>query len=157
MPYYFVRGQQDVVSSSYKTAAQVQASAAATRRGKVTEINLGTLGNPNATDTFLDWDLSRITATGAGANTAWTPTSRDPADGAAQSGSGINATAEATTITSNSSLFREGMNQRNTLRWVAPQESQAIIWPATSGSGLILRVLSSTYITTASGTIDFME
>lgn len=157
MPYYFVRGQQDVVSSSYKTVAQVQASAAPTRRGKVMEINLGALANPNSTDTYLDYDLSRITATGAGANTAWTPTSRDPADGAAQSGSGINATAEATAITSNSSLGRWGMNQRNTLRWVAPQESQGIIWPATSGSGLILRVTSATFTATVSGTIDFME
>lgn len=157
MPYYHVPGRQDAVSSAYKTSAQVSASAAPTKRGKVTEINIGTLGNPNATDTYLQWDVSRITATGAGANTAWTPTSVDPADGAAQTSAGINATVEATTITSNSTIKFWGVNQRNTLRWVAQQESQMLIWPATSGSGLILRCLSATYTATSAGTIDFME
>ncbi len=156
MPYYHVPGRQDVVSSSYKTAAQTNATGT-NKRGKISEINLGTLANPNATDTYVDWDLSRITATGAGAYTAFTPNPWDGADGVAVNVAGINATAEATTITANSTLKRWGMNQRNTLRWVAPQESQMLIWPATSGAGLILRCQSSTWTATASGTVDFME
>jgi hypothetical protein len=156
MPYYFVRGAQAAVTSAYKTAAQVNATGT-NKRGKICEINLGTVDNPNATDTYLDWDMSRITATGAGAYTTWTPTSLDTADGAAVNVSGINATAEATTVTANSSIKRWGMNQRNSLRWVAQQESQMLVWPATSGNGIILRTLSGNFATSATGTIDFME
>jgi len=92
MGYYAVPGNQSTVTSAFKTAAQVNASGA-TKRGKVFEIILGANSNPNATDTYLEWQLSRITATGAGAYTTWTPTLLDPADGAAVSVSGVNATA----------------------------------------------------------------
>lgn len=156
MPYYHVAGSQTPISAAYKTASQVNATGS-NKRGKITEINLGTAANPNATDTYLEWDVSRITATGAGAYTAWTPTSLDGADGVAVNVSGVNATAEATTITANSTIKHWGMNQRNTLRWVAPQESQTLVWPATAGSGIILRAQSSTFTACGVGTIDFME
>ncbi len=155
MPDYHVYGHV-LVTSAYKTAAQAW-MVGATKRGKACEINLGAIDNPNATDTFLDWDLSRMTATGAGANTAWTPTPYDAADSAAINTSGVNATAEATAITANSTLKRWGMNQRNTLRWVAPQESQMLVWPSVAANGLVLRVLSSTYASSTAGTLDFME
>src|SRR6266566_7771974 len=111
MPYYHVRGEIDGVTSAYKTSALGICTVSPTRRGKVFEINLGTLANPNSTDTYIDWDLSRISTSGT--TTAWTPTAQDPADGAAQFISGINATVEPT-VTANSTLKRWGMNQRNT-------------------------------------------
>lgn len=156
MPYYAIVGNQSTVSASYKTAAQGNASGA-TKRGKVFEILLGASANPNTTDTYLQWDVSRITATGAGAYTTWTPTSLDPADGAAVSLAGINATAEATAITANSSLFNEGVNQRASVRWVAAQESQMLVWPAATSNGLILRALSSTYTSSVTGQMTFQE
>jgi hypothetical protein len=156
MPYYFVRGFLSAPTSSYTTAAQVNATGT-TKRGKVCEVNLGAISNPNATDTYVDFDISRITATGAGAYTAWTPNPIDSADGAAVNVSGVNATAEATAITASSALKRWGMNQRNSLRWVAQQESQMLVWPATSGNGLVLRAQSSTWNASLSATIDFME
>ncbi len=156
MPYYHIYGHMGVVTSAYKTVAQGNAIGT-NKRGKACEINLGTIDNPNVTDTTIDWDLSRISATGAGAYTSWVPTAYDSADGAAVNVAGVNATAEATTVTANSALKRWGMNQRNTLRWVAPQESQMLVWPAAAGSGLILRALSPTYAASVSGTLDFME
>lgn len=156
MPYYAIVGNQSTVSSSYKTAAQGNATGT-NKRGKVFELLLGASGNPNATDTYLQFDVSRITATGAGAYTSWTPTALDPADGAAVNVSGINATAEATAFTANSSLFNEGINQRASVRWVAAQESQMMVWPATSGNGLALRVLSTTYTSSVTAQMTFQE
>lgn len=156
MGYYAVPGNQATVTSAYKTAARVNASGA-TKRGKVFEIILGANSNPNATDTYLEWQLSRITATGAGADTAWTPTLLDPADGPAVSVSGINATAEATAITANSQLFWEGVNQRSAVRWVASQESQYFVFPAVLSNGFVLRAQSSTFTTGITGQVSVQE
>lgn len=156
MGYYQVPGNQGTISSSYKTAAQANASGA-TKRGKVYEIIVGPSANPNATDCSVQFDLSRITATGAGAYTSWTPTLSDPADGPAVTLSGINATAEATAFTANSSLFNVGMNQRNSLRWVAPQESQMLVFPAAASNGMALRALSTVYTGSVTAQLGFQE
>ena len=156
MPNYVVPGQQVTVSSAYKTATRVNALGT-TKRARWNELLLGTTANPNSTDTFLQWDVSRITATGAGADTAATPAPKDGADGPAVQNAGINATAEATTVTASSTLFYHGMNQRNSLRWIAGDATQQLVSPATSGSGLILRVLSSTYTASCSAQVEFVE
>jgi hypothetical protein len=152
-----VPGNQGSITTSFKTAAQGNALTGTLRRGKITEFYAGAIANPNATDTFLQINISRITATGAGAYTSWTPVATDPADPAAINTSGINATAEATAITANSSLWDNGLNQRNSIRVVLPQESQYLIWPATSGNGLVLRILSTTFTTVADFGFTFME
>jgi hypothetical protein len=156
MPYYHVPGSLTPNAAAYHTNAQVNA-VGTNKRGKICEINLGTAANPNPTDTYIEWDVSRITATGAGAYTSWTPTPLDVADGIAVNVAGTNASAEATTITANSTIKHWGMNQRNSLRWVAQQESQMLVWAATSGTGIILRSQSSTFTACTIGTVDFME
>ena len=156
MPYYSVAGSQATISSTYKTAVRVNASGA-TKRGKIMEFTLGAASNPNATDTYVQWDISRITATGAGADTAATPAPTDPADGAAVSVAGVNATAEASAITANSSMWNDGINQRATVRWTAAQESQALIFPALASNGLILRGQSSTFTTAVTAHTLFQE
>jgi len=158
MAYYAVPGNQATTTSAYKTAALVQAATTGTlRRGKVFEVMVGANGNPNATDTYVQWDISRITASGAGAYTAWTPTAIDPADAASLSITGINATAEATTFTANSSIFNVSVNQRGTLRWVAAQESQYLVFPATASNGLALRGLSNAYTGALGGQLTYQE
>lgn len=158
MAYYAVPGSHSAVSSSYKTAALISGATTGTvHRAKVFEIMVGAASNPNATDTYIQWDVSRITASGAGAYTSWTPTSLDPADGASLTNAGITATAEATTITANSSLWNVAVNQRGTLRWVAAQESQYLIMPATASNGLILRGLSTTYTGATTGQFTYQE
>ena len=155
MPYYAVPGLA-TLTTTYKTAAQINA-AGTTKRAKVYEIMVGPTGAPNATDCSIQFDVSRITATGAGAYTTWAPTLLDSADGASVISAGINATAEATQITANSSLWNEGVNQRNSLRWVAPQESQYLVAPAAAGNGFVLRGLSATYTSTVSGQLTYQE
>jgi hypothetical protein len=158
MGYYAVPGNQATIAATYKTAALVQTVTSGTaRRIKVYEIMVGASANPNATDTYIQWDVSRITASGAGAYTSWTPTLLDPADIAASTLAGINATAEATAITANSSLWNEGVNQRGSLRWVAAQESQYLIVPGALNNGLILRGLSTTYASSVTGQLTFQE
>lgn len=158
MANYAVPGSHSAVSSSYKTAALVNAATTGSlRRGKIWEVMIGVAGNPNATDTYIQWDISRITASGAGAYTSWTPTSLDPADAASLTLAGITATAEATTFTANSSIWNEAINQRGSLRWVAPQESQSLIWPATNSAGFSLRGLSTTYTGATTGQLTFQE
>lgn len=158
MPYFAVPGNQSAISAAYKTAALVQGATSGTvRRAKINEIMVGESGNPNATDTYVQWDVSRFTASGAGAYTAWTPTLLDPADAAAVTQAGINSTAEQTTFTANSSLWNVAVNQRGSLRWVAAQESQSIVMPATASAGLALRALSSTYTGAATGQLTFQE
>jgi hypothetical protein len=156
MPYYHVPGTVTPVSSAYKTNAQVWTTGGA-KRGKISEINLGTAANPNATDTYIEWDLSRISGTGSAAGTSFTPNAIDPADGAAVTSALINLTTESSLVTANSTLKHWGMNQRNSLRWVAQQESQMLIFPATSGNGLVLRATSSTFTACSIGTVDIME
>lgn len=158
MPYFAVPGNQGTIATTYKTAALVQgATSGALKRAKIFEIMIGASANPNATDTYVQWDLSRFTATGAGAYTAWTPTALDPADSAAIVQTGINATAEATTFTANSSIWNVAVNQRGTLRWVASQESQYLVAPATASAGLSLRGLSTTYTGAATGQLTYQE
>lgn len=157
MPNYVVPGQQQTVSSSYKTATRINNTTTTPRRTRWNEILLGTTANPNSTDTYLQWDASRITATGAGADTAFTANPKDPADAAAIVNAGINATAEATTITANSTVFYHGMNQRNSFRWIAGDSTQQLVTPATSGTGLILRVLSTSYTASCSAQVEYIE
>lgn len=158
MPYFAVPGSQGTIAAGYKTAALIQGATTGTlKRGKVYELLLGQSANPNATDTPVQWDVSRTTASGAGAYTAWVPTALDPADSAAIVVAGINATAEATTFTANSSLFNIALNQRGSFRWVASQESQSLVLPATASAGLALRALSSTYTGSATGQMTYQE
>lgn len=157
MGNYAVPGLQ-TISTTYKTAALIQgATTGALRRAKVWDILIGQSANPNATDTYVQWDVSRLTASGAGAYTAWTPTTLDPADSACVTVAGVNNTAEATTITANSSLWNLAINQRGSFRWQAPQESQTIILAATASAGVILRGLSSTFTGTVTGQMTFQE
>jgi len=154
MAKYMVVGNQATVSSSYKSAAVVTAGATAMRRGKVAEMILGASANPNATDTYLQFDLSRQTAIGTA--TSFTPNPVDPADTACTALGSVNATVEGT-ITANSSLFNDGMNQRGTLRWQEQDESKMLIYPATASVGFALRVQSSTYTGSVTAQIGFLE
>ena len=141
------------VAAAYKTLLSVNASTGATpRRGKIYDLLVGTDGTP--ADNFMTWDVSRITSTVAGA-VSFTPNALDPADAAADSQAFTNHTAEAT-ITSSSSLFVVGVNQRASYRWVAAPGGE-LLWPATTANGLVVRVLSGGYTGTATATVHFEE
>ena len=142
MPYYFVNG--NLTASAAFNAAGVLAYAAATvqlRRGRVYELLMGAASAPSATDTPIQYDVSRTTASGAGTSVVPNPT--DPAEGAACALAFTSVTGM--TVTANSSVFNVNLNQRNSQRWTAAQESQMLIWPATASNGFAFRANSPSY------------
>lgn len=104
---------------------------------------MGAASAPSATDTPIQYDVSRIASSTSG-GTSYAPQCTDPAE--AQSPAALAyITASGATVTVNSSLFSIPLNQRNSQRWTAAQESQMLIWPASSGNGLAFRALSPSY------------
>lgn len=158
MGYYVVPGNQGSLTTSAKTCVNTTGGATP-RRHKLSEIVMGAVGNPNATDTALTFDVVRLGGAGAGSvSTAFTPNPNDPADAACSTVAGINNTSEGSVI-STSTLAFFPINQRNTVRWVAVQESQMFIMPATTSSGAAVRCLAASGGFTASvaATVTFME
>lgn len=156
MGYYVVPGNQASLTTTGKTA--VQTSGAATpRRHKYSEIVMGALANPNATDTGLTFDVVRITATSTA--TAYTPNQSDLADAACSTVAGINATAEPSIASTPLTLGLFPLNQRNTVRWVAVQESQMMTMPATTSAGAAVRCLAASggFTSSVAATLTFME
>lgn len=143
------------VSGSYKSQIVVYASSGtqALRRGKWYDVLVGTDGVP--ADNYLQWDISRNTTT----PTSGTQTSINPLDTADSSAAAlaiINLGGGEPTYTSSSSLFNVGVNQRASYRWVAAPGSE-LVFPATAGNGLGLRVLSGGYTGTVACTVLFSE
>lgn len=157
MATYSVPGST-TVTSSY-TGAVVTWAAATAKRCKWYEFVLGATANPNATDTYIQVDISRITGTTSLAGAAFTPNATDPADGAAVTLALKTATTEVNSalLAATASLFNTGINQRATTRWIAAQESQFLIAPTTVQNGLELRAQSSTYASTFAASVSFME
>ena len=141
------------IAASYKTLLTTYASSGtqALRRGKWFDVMFGTNGTP--ADNYMQWDISRITASGTA--TAGTINPLDTADASAAALSGINNTGEPT-VTSSSSLINIGVNQRASYRWVAAPGGE-LMFPATASNGLALRALSGGYTGTATGTTHFEE
>jgi hypothetical protein len=143
------------VSSSYKSQIVVYASSGtqALRRGKVYDVLVGTNGVP--ADNYMQWDISRSTTT----PTSGTATGINPLDTADSSAAAlaiINLGSGEPTVTSSSSLFNVGVNQRASYRWVAAPGSE-LVYPATAANGLALRVLSGGYTGTAASAILLTE
>jgi hypothetical protein len=143
MAYYGIQGLQSAVSSSYKGAAASWCPASNTKRHKWYEFILGATSNPNATDTYIQFDISRFTTTSSLAGSAYTPSPLDLADGTALIVAANTLTGEPAAF--GASLFNTGINQRATTRWIAAQESQYLVAPATATAGLELRSQSSTF------------
>jgi len=158
MPYYSVPGYVNTMTTTYRSAATVTAPVTGpNKRCKVFEMIIGGTASPNSTDCAFEVDLSRVTATGTGAATLWTSTVMDPADSAATTVANIAFTTEPQTVVANSTLYKIGMNQRATVRWIAAQESQYLVNTSSSGSGFVLRALSAAFATSMGGQISFME
>lgn len=155
MGTYGVGGNQGTISSSYKGCAAIWCTS--TRRTKWYEIILGATGNPNATDTYIQFDVSRLSATTSIAGTSFTPNPTDPADGAASAAALANITTEPNAALIASSLLNFGINQRATSRWVAAQESQYLIAPATNLNGLYARALSNAYTGALAAQVTLLE
>ena len=156
MGYYALGGNQGTIASAYKGAVASWCPAT-TKRHKWYEFVLGATANPNATDTYIQVDISRLSQTTSLAGTAYTPNALDSADGAAAIVAATNITIEPSAALIASSLFNTGINQRATTRWIAAQESQYLVAPATTINGLYLRAQSSTYAGSFDAQVSYLE
>lgn len=145
MPYYGIGGTQSTLTSANKGTVAAWTVTATLKRMKWYEVIIGATGNPNATDTYIQIDISRLLATTSIAGSAATPAPIDPADGVSVMTALINETTEPNAAIVTPSLMNFGLNQRNTTRWIAAQESQMLTSPATNINGLYMRVLSNAY------------
>lgn len=156
MATYGIPGVQQTVTSGYKSCVANYVGATV-KRIKWYEIIMGAAALPNATDCYIQVDVSRFTTTTGLAGTTFTPNATDFADNATCLSVGfVNLTTDAV-VTANSSLLNFGINQRSTTRWISSQESQYLIVPATAQAGLELRVTSSTFGSSIQGTVTFLE
>lgn len=142
-------GTQQNLSSSYKTINVVTAATGATtlRRGWIYEFEIGADNVPNSTDCAISWDISAQTAAGTATSNTPNPIDQGGGDAAALLTYASNATAEGT-ITSASSVFYLGLNQRASQRWIARDEKSAIIVAAVNLKGWAMRAKSTNYAST---------
>ena len=159
MPYYAIGGLQSTTSTALKGTAVEWTVTATLKRIKWYEVIIGATGNPNASDTYLQVDISRLIATTSIAGTTGTQSALDQADGASVMSSLVNITTEpgAAANTVGVSLMNFGLNQRNTTRWIAAQESQYLVAPATNLNGLYMREQSNIYTSSVATQIYAME
>jgi hypothetical protein len=157
MATYAAGGVTGNLTSSYTGALALWTVASTGRRIKLYEFVLGAIANPNATDTYIQFNISRLSGTTSLAGTAVTPSPTDPADAAAVTLAAQTITTEVNSAILGVSLFTTGLNQRATTRWIAAQESQYLITPTTVQNGLELRAESSTYASTFQTQASFME
>jgi hypothetical protein len=143
MPYYFINGSLTASAAFNQHGVTVYAAAASARRGRVYELLMGAASAPSATDTPIQYDLSRVSSSITG-GTSYAPQCTDPAEAQTTSALAF-ITASGATVTANSSIFSIPLNQRNSQRWTAAQESQMLIWPATTLNGFAFRALSPSY------------
>lgn len=146
-------GTQQAITSTFKTILSV-ASSATPKRNRVYFIKLGQDAAPAASDNSITFDVARLTA--AGTATTITPTKKDDADGAALAACAANHTVEPT-ITANSTVWIWAGNQRAPFSWFAYSDSDQLVSPATSGSGLALRCRSAGYTGTVIADMSFEE
>jgi len=155
MPQYTVIGNQATVSTSYKTAISVTAASSGTlRRGRVFDFSIGPQAAPNSTDCSIQWDLSRMTASGTA--TVSLVNAADTVD-AAFTGLGFSNYSAEPTVTSSSQVWNNGANQRAPMRWVASGPDAEFVYPATAFNGFVLRALSTQFSGAAGGTIAVRE
>jgi hypothetical protein len=124
---------------------------ATVRRTKLYEVTLGSDNTP--ADATLKFVFQRFTA--AGTSTAVTPQPLDPADAAALTAGGSNATVEPT-YTANQIVLTIPQNQRSTFRWVAPTYGE-IVTPATNANGIGIQTPVATTLVTITADVKIEE
>lgn len=126
---------------------------AATVRPRLYEFNIGCVATP--ADGATHWAIMRMTAVGT-EGSGFTPTKLDPGSPASLCDCGQGVFGVEPTITANSEMWDQSINQRASWRWVAAPGGE-IIAPATAANGLVLRALSSTGTTAHEASFNWNE
>jgi hypothetical protein len=152
---------QAAISTAYKTAGILMCNTAANtaRRIMVYEIEMGQTGGLSSSDTQVQWDVSRFSATNALAGTAVVPNLLDPADVSPLSLFWNNITTELTYTGVNFGLSVKnwGINQRGSYRWRALDDGDQLVVAATGGTGIGVRALSLSATSSGVGNLAFVE
>jgi hypothetical protein len=143
--------QQNMTTTYVGAVIGLTCPSAAPRRFKIYDVLIGTNGTP--ADNFIEWDISRVTASST--TTVVTPMPLDQADAASLTVATVNSSTHGT-ITGNSNVFYVGVNQRASYRWVAAPGGE-LVAPATSSNGFQLRTRSGGYTGTATGTLHYQD
>lgn len=121
---------QGTQTAAAKTALTLVSTAAV--RPRLLAFNLSNIGTVS-TDAGFEVQLKRFTA--AGTTTAVTPAAVDSGDPASVFTAGSNATVEPT-YTASTVLADVAVNPRSTFRWVALEQRDEVILPATAANGV---------------------
>jgi hypothetical protein len=158
MATYALYGNQSTLATTAKGTLALW-TATTLRRLKIYEYLIGATGVPNATDCNITIDISRLSQTTSLAGSAYTPQATDPGDGTAVGVATVNVTTEpaAALIATATPMAHFGLNQRNTVRWIAAQESQYLISPATAVNGFYMTGLSPNYASSLSTMVYYLE
>lgn len=128
---YSVIGSALTLAAS-TTLPQMGITGGTTVRPAIYEFSIGSSGSPaNQAASFL---FQR--ATTAGTTTGFTPIALDPNDPASTTTAGVTWTV-GPTLTANAYLYRFGLNQQATFRWIAATGSEMKV-PATANNGIML-------------------
>lgn len=142
--------QQNMTTTYVGALLGLTCPSAAPRRFKIYDVLIGTNGTP--ADNFIEWDISRVTASST--STIITPMPLDQADAASLTVATANSSTHA--VITSGSLFYVGVNQRASYRWVAAPGGE-LVAPATSSNGFQLRTRSGGYTGTATGTLHYQD
>lgn len=147
-----------VNSGPLKTAGAVWCGATA-RRIQIYETEFGQTGILSTTDCQCQWDMSRFASTAAMTGTTTPANLLDPADVTCNALCMYAQTAEPTYTASGLgfSLKSWAINQRGSYRWRALDDGDNILIPASTGVGIGMRTLSSSFTNSAIGSISFIE
>jgi hypothetical protein len=158
MATYNVGGNQSTVSGGYKGTVALIGGATLPRRIKLLEYKIGATGNPNSgTDTYIQFDISRLSSTSSIVGTSFTPNPDDSADAVSVTVANVNQQGEPVAAQISTSLDNFGINQRATVRSVVSQEAWANVSPATAAAGLYARVQSNAFTAACAVQVKFLE
>lgn len=156
MGMYNGRGYAVIASAVTNTASTTLpfigiSNAGATLRPAIYEFTFGSSGSPANQAASVLFQRS----TTVGASTGFTPVALDPANPAATTTAGFTYTT-GPTLTANAYLYRFGINQQATFRWIAATGSEMVM-PTTSANGIMVLnpAVSSTW--SAEATMLFSE
>lgn len=147
-------GTQQAQTSTYITLLELLANTTGLRRFHIFGYTVFPAAAPASSDTNLEYDIPRITATGTG--TAFTPTTPDSAEGVSSATCKVNDTVEPT-VTASSQVKYGGGNQRVTVTFQTNDFSQMLHSPATTANGFAVRSRSLGYTGKVGCAVDYME
>jgi hypothetical protein len=129
MPAYELTAQR--TSSSTASVASVVGTTATLRRARIYSATFSSEATP--AEVAILWQIQRVTA--AGTSTAVTPKPKDLADAASGETCGQVHTIEPT-YTSGEIMYSNAVHQRATVRWIARDDADMIVLPATNAAGI---------------------